>query len=658
MSGRRINDDDDDDGVFDDDDDELEDSSDEDDDEPVTKASSSGNKRKASDSGKPAKKAKTNKNSLIDDAAEESGEEGGDDDDDDDDDDGENDYIRDDFVVDDNEVEKEKKKKSTGELEDSDDEDDDDDDDDEDDEEEEEGNKKKKARKFRKFRQHEVLADEDLDLIREAQGVDVEAERLRREEEERRQKKVVARTEEDLRKGLFHDSDGEEETALQKAANERRRIEQYDEDGMDDFIDDDIGDQRDILASERPTYGYGDEGGDGGVSQAQMNEASEIFGTDYLDFIAQEDGRDEDDDDELFGKNRYQERGVGVDLGVGSEDDEFSDDDDDDLFGDDDADDVQSQQKKEALKLKREKRELARKERRKKAQAKKLAKHKADLRKQFEPVQLVENFCTDKDDAIRQKDVPERFYDWNTPFHGSEEGGDLTPEEEEEAIWIMSKIPAVQAEYQAPYGTMEELEQREKSILESIAFSLRYMHKDKMEPAFIKHYRKDVITSPAVRDNLHAVMDGDAEWDELLEARAKVGDLLRSITAKAEKIEAVGARASQVEQLEEDHFKAQEKLEEAAKQESKIKEEIEQIGPIDEAMKDKDDDDDDDDELFGDDDDDGNAVSPLRVSVVTVIDFHVSFLIFLHTGTQGEKGKEGSSSKTSENDPDLDGKPV
>ncbi|KAL3925612.1 MAG: hypothetical protein SGILL_000286 [Bacillariaceae sp.] len=604
--------DDDDDGVFDDDDnDELEDSSDEDD-EPVTKGeSSSGNKRKASDSGKPAKKAKTSKNSLIDDAAEESGEEGGDDDDDDDDeDDGENDYVKDGFVVDDSVVEKKEKKQRTGELEDSDDDDDEEDDDDDDDG--DDGNKKKKARKFRKFRQHEVLADEDLDLIREAQGVDVEAERLRQEEEERRQKKVVARTEEDLRKGLFRDSDGEEETdQARAAASDRRRVEQYDEDGMDDFIDDDIGDQRDILASERPNYG--DEGADGGVSQAQMNEASEIFGTDYLDFIAQENGRNEedDDDDDLFGKNRYHERGVGVDLGVGSEDDAFTDDDDDDLFGDDDGDEVQSQQKKEALKLKREKRELARKERRKKAQAKKLAKHRADLRKQFEPVQLVENFCTERDDEIRQKDVPERFFDWNVPFHGSEEGGDLTPEEEEEAIWIMSRIPAVQAEYGAPYVTMEELEQREKSILESIAFSLRFMHKDKMEPAFIKHYRKDVITSPAVRDNLYSVLDGDSEWDELLEARTKVGELLRTVTAKAEKVEAVGARASQVEQLEEDHAKAQEKLEQAAKEESRVKQEIEEIGPIDEMTKDNDDDDDD--ELFGDDNDDSNAVSSILV---------------------------------------------
>jgi transcription elongation factor SPT6 len=331
-----------------------------------------------------------------------------------------------------------------------------------------------------------------------------------------------------------------------------------------------------------------------------MNEASEIFGTDYLDFIAQEDGREEeDDDDDLFGKSRYRERGVGVDLGVDSDDDDFSDDDDDDLFGDGDDDDVQSQQKKEAMKLKREKRELARRERQKKAQAKKLAKQKADLRKQFEPVQLIENFCTDRDDEIRQKDIPERFFDWTVPFHGSEKGGELTPEEEEEAMWIMSKIPDIQAEYAAHFDSMEELEQREKSILESIAHALRYMHVEKLEPAFIKRYRKDVITSPAVRENLYRIMDEDAEWADLIEARTKVGDLLRSVTAKAEKVEATGAQSSKIEHLEQEHAKAQSKLEQTAAEEAQIKEEIEELGPIDETMKGENDDDDD--ELFGDD---------------------------------------------------------
>mmetsp|Transcript_41845 Transcript_41845/g.47684 ORF Transcript_41845/g.47684 Transcript_41845/m.47684 type:complete len:1947 (-) Transcript_41845:342-6182(-) len=606
MSRRSIDDGaDDDDGLFDEDNNNLQDSSD-DDDQVVTKKKSKAKKRKATDSGKPLKKAKSSLNSWIDDAAEESGDEGGnDDDEEDEEDDGVNDYIKDDFVVDDDKIIMLDRKKRTGDLEDSDDDNDEDDDDEDDDDDGGVGSRKKKARKIRKFRQHEELADEDLDLIREAQGVDIEKERMHRERKEREERKVIARTEEDLRKGLFRDSDGEDDEDIIAAAPKRKirsDIERYDEHGMDDFIDDDIGDQHDIIASDRSKYGG--ENGEGGVSQAQMNEASEIFGTDYLDFIAKDEGRDEDEDDDLFGKNRYRERGSGtdadVDVDVNSEDD-ISDD--DDLFGEDDGDDMQSPQQKEALKLKREKRDLSRKERRKKLLAKKIAKQKADLRKQFEPVQLVENFCTDRDDEIRQKDAPERFFAWNVPFHGSQEGGDLTAEdEEEEAIWIMQKIPEIQAEYRAPYENMEVLEQRETSILQSITHSLRYMHQNKMEPAFIKRYRKDIITSPAVRNNLYRIMDEDGEWNDLIQARTKVGDLLRSVTAKAEKIEATGAMSARLDLVDEEYAKAQAKLEKTATEEAQLKEEIEKIGSIDEVAKD--DDDDDDDELFGDNDDD------------------------------------------------------
>merc|ERR1712238_271133 len=139
-------------------------------------------------------------------------------------------------------------------------------------------------------------------------------------------------------------------------------------------------------------------------------------------------------------------------------------------------------------------------------------------------------------------------------------------------------------------------------ILQSITHSLRYMHQNKMEPAFIKRYRKDIITSPAVRNNLYRIMDEDSEWNDLIQARTKVGDLLRSVTAKAEKIEATGAMSARLDLVDEEYAKAQAKLERTATEEAQLKEEIEKIGSIDEVAKD--DDDDDDDELFGDNDND------------------------------------------------------
>ena len=55
----------------------------------------------------------------------------------------------------------------------------------------------------------------------------------------------------------------------------------FDEDAMDDFIDDDVG------AGVRSAYRDDDNGmgGSGGVSKAQINEANDIFGEDFFNII-------------------------------------------------------------------------------------------------------------------------------------------------------------------------------------------------------------------------------------------------------------------------------------------------------------------------------------------------------------------------------------
>lgn len=607
--------DDDDDGLFDDNDD------DDSEDQAAAKPSKASKKRKT-DSTANTKKKKKQKNNWIDDAAEESGEEdGGDDDDEDeeDDDDDNNDYVKDGFVVDEDEEEEERrKKKSSGELEDSDDEEEEEDEEDANDDEDTKL-KKKKAKKFRKIRELDVLAEEDLDLIREARG-ETERERLERERQEAARRKVVAQNEAELRKGLFYDSAGEEEETNKYSKHQQRRVvERYDEDGMDDFIDDDIGDQGEILASERRTAYEGADGG-AGVSEAQLNEASEIFGTDYLEFM-QEETREDEDESDLLGRKKYRERGVGVDLGVDSDvsdDDNLDEDDDDDgLFDDDSADGVKASQKAEALKLRRDKRELERKERRQQKLKLKNEKRKAQLRKAFEPVQLVENFCTDRDDEIRQKDVPERFFDWNVPFHGAKQG-DLTPEEEEEALWIMSRIPAIRSEYTAPRATLDEMNDQEKSVTNSIAHALRYMHEEKLEPAFIKRYRKDVITSPAVRENLYAIMDEDAEWETMVNAKEKVDAVLDGITRDMQIVDAAGAQLESLQKLQQDLEVAEKKLDETVQQETEVKSQLEAMGPIDQ------DDDDDDEELFKDDDDEENEEKKIKREKRVTLEKHLA----------------------------------
>jgi hypothetical protein len=546
----------------------------------------------------PPKKRKKLDRSMIDDAAEESGDENGDDDDEDDDDEDNNDYIKDGFVVDEGDEEVVKKKKD--DLEDSDDEDDDDDDDDDKDSVAETA--RKRLKKVRKMRTTDRLDDEDLALIQEAQQDKEEIPGQGAEPAERQ--RVMAKTEAELSRGLFSNDSGDEEDEEQQLQKEQQeskkekqkkierklatKVERFDEDGMDDFIDDDIGDQGEILASDRRGDYDGDNNRD--VNQAQLNEASEIFGTDYLEFMATE--QPDEEEEELLGK--YRERGVGIEMGGESEDEVISDDDDDDddgLFGDEDEEGIAgtgSHQKAEALRLKREKRKLAKAERRRLAVAKKAERRKAQIRRVFEPVQLVENFCTDRDDEIRQSDIPERLFDWKTSFHGSEDEG-MNEDERSEAMWIVGRVPDIMAEFHAASLEID----RQNSILESIANALRFMHRDKLEPAFIKRYRKDYVTSPAVQANLYAVMDEDGEWDRVLGAREKVKNLLQSITSVAEGDASMGADVQNLRQMQESLASAQEHLEDTAKQESLLKGELDALGDAD--------DDDDDDELFGDD---------------------------------------------------------
>lgn len=570
---KRDEDDDDEDGVFDDDDDD----------------DSENNKNSES---KPALTKKRKKQSFIDDAAEESGDDAGEEnDDEDDEDDDNNDYIKDGFVVDEEEDVIVKKK---DDLEDSDDESDDDADD---------GHLKK----ISKMRATDRLDDDDLALINEAQGltggVDVDDDDMPEVSvvAEKPRKRVVATTEDELRKGLFYDSEEElnnevaprDKPRQEAAPRKPARVERYDEDGMDDFIEDDIGDQEDIRMSDRKTY---DENSSD-VNEAQLNEASEIFGTDYLEFM--QDDAEEDEEEELLGKGKYREVGVGVQYGMDSEDEEVisDDDDDDDLFADDDDDDdgmdgSSAQQKAEGLRLKREKRKLAKAERRRLVQMKKSLRRKAQLRKAFEPVQLIENFCTDRDDDIRQVDIPERLYDWKVPFYGSESDG-MNDDEELEASWIARRIPDIASEF-----LDDDSEEKERIIHMSIANALRYMHRDKLETAFIKRYRKDYVLSLAVQNNLDRIMEEDMEWDRMLSARTKVEALLVSINRLAHEDENIGANTKNLLDLQSELADAQKKLDETAKQEAQVTVELSAFGA----------DNDDDDELFGDDDDDDDEV--------------------------------------------------
>jgi hypothetical protein len=154
---------------------------------------------------------------------------------------------------------------------------------------------------------------------------------------------------------------------------------------------------------------------------------------------------------------------------------------------------------------------------------------------------------------------------------------------------------------QSHRGSLGCLGERQKSILDSIVHALRYMHRDKMEPDFIKRYRADYVTSPAVQENLYSIMDEDGKWDQMVHAREKVEGILTAITSDAKKEEEGDAGQENVIKLTEILQAAQAKLDETLKQSSDIKEQLKEFTDLATNMDVEDEDDED---LFGKDDDD------------------------------------------------------
>lgn len=587
---------------------------------------------------------------MIDDAAVHSGSDEDDSEEDDGDEDGGNDYINDGFVVDDDD---DAILKDRGGNEDDDDglSDSENDSDDEDDDGDKSGQGKR--RRVQRRRRAAGLTEDDMDLIAESKGTykprntAQDEDRFYDDEEERTAARKAAKIN-DLRDELFKgggdrdkDRDGGENAGRGKAKKGSRTnnlggrqvaVDTFDEEGMDDFIEDDVGGTRGAYREDDLGMGPGE-----GVSEAQINEANDIFGTDFFDVMGDADEDRDQDDDDMFGgdedgytnrrRRKFREPGVGPRLGVDSDDDILDESDFDDGELDDELDDdemfasgdeeLTSEERATALRVKRDKRRKAKEERRRK----KAEQRKARLRRAFEPVQLIENFCTDRDDQIRSVDAPERFFDWKTPFHGpgGKDDGEttmtkkITTEEEQEALWIVKRIPEIASEYaivelgirSAAASRMmtddeveAEVEHKKRSIVHSVVKALRFLHMDKVEPEFIRKYRADEVSSPAVRDNIYRIMDEDNEWERLINAKAKVESILDALTATAESDEALGADEEYVAKLKEDLKNAQDRLDESVKDEEKKKAEIDALDQNNDVEDEEEDD------LFGDDDDD------------------------------------------------------
>ena len=174
----------------------------------------------------------------------------------------------------------------------------------------------------------------------------------------------------------------------------------------------------------------------------------------------------------------------------------------------------------------------------------------------------------------------------------------------------MSRVPTVASEFFSHLQNVDEnfdadeAEKKQMEIIHSIVRVLRLVKRDALEPEFIRRYRGDVVTSPAVRECLHNILDEDAEWERMTEARNAVEGLLEKAVAAAKALGAsdeIGVSggddpAQLVASLSRQLEGAQSALAESEAEEKRLTAEL---GALKEGQAD-----DDDDELFGDDDDD------------------------------------------------------
>ena len=225
-----------------------------------------------------------------------------------------------------------------------------------------------------------------------------------------------------------------------------------------------------------------------GPAQEEIDEAFDIFGDDYGDYYGGADRvGEEEDDDESYGES-----------------------DDDDLFSD----------KTE----RREKRRAAALQKKKSARDQN---SKEDVRAMFERSKLIEKFCTERDDELRNTDLPERLQDilpGRTPPDSAER--------REEAKWISAQL-ADKLIYEHEglrkfprhfdYRSEHELE---TSLVEPVDFVLSMMQNERYEAPFIWSYRKDYLHEMMTRKHLWWIQSMDIKWEDIVGRR---NNLLREV---------------------------------------------------------------------------------------------------------------------------------
>eukprot|EP00968_Pinguiococcus_pyrenoidosus_P005511 scaffold358_cov256-Pinguiococcus_pyrenoidosus.AAC.22 len=300
--------------------------------------------------------------------------------------------------------------------------------------------------RLKRKRRSAAVDEDDLELLEENAEKGPLSKRHRGEEadDSAPRPSIRAGNIDDLGDKIF---DGDDNESPSKADRPMREAVDYDSE--DDFIVDDYDDeggQPDRPQRKRPRRPALRLGGEEGPTQEQLNEAEDVFGGILGDeFLTGYDGE-------------------GV---LNPEDDE----------GEDGP-----------------------------AMVKEGRRAKRDLRKNYEPSQLAEHFLLEKDDELREKDVPERLQS-RLEGRGEIMAVDRNHERRQEAEWILEQLENLRT------TGRNEVEQQAAAIV-AIKKALELIQEDH-EVNFIWHYRKDFFYPTLNREHLWKIFDLDEKWERL-----------------------------------------------------------------------------------------------------------------------------------------------
>jgi len=154
----------------------------------------------------------------------------------------------------------------------------------------------------------------------------------------------------------------------------------------------------------------------------------------------------------------------------------------------------------------------------------------------IDPNVKVEKFLTDRDEMIRQDDVPERLQ-LRMPGRGDISDG----ERRDEAEWIFRQLEfrhkdAMQTGWAA--GAIKAIEK-----------VLAYLQVERVEVPFIYHYRKDYFIHHLKQEHLWMIYELDEKWEQLQSRRLRIEKLSNCLVDKTKTVDAAIQELEQLAKL-------------------------------------------------------------------------------------------------------------